>query len=159
MKTLIPKSATSPVNILLIGNNPIEMGPVLDKLKQVRTRKIITEIAFDLKSIIERLVKFNPNFIFIDDNIGREELVHTVNRLSANRKTRDIPITVLKNNNYREALASSSIQDYLLKQNLTTEALYNTIKNTLRFKRTQRYLAQATSRSKKGILNFFEKRD
>jgi hypothetical protein len=104
-------------------------------------------------------VKFNPNFIFIDDNIGREELVHTVNRLSANRKTRDIPITVLKNNNYREALASSSIQDYLLKQNLTTEALYNTIKNTLRFKRTQRYLAQATSRSKKGILNFFEKRD
>ena len=33
------------LNVLLIGNNPMEMGTVLDKLKQVRTQKIITEIA------------------------------------------------------------------------------------------------------------------
>jgi hypothetical protein len=152
MKTILSKSPGSkPVNILLIGNNPIEMGPVLEKLGQVRTRKIITEIAFDIKSIVERLVNFHPNFIFIDDNIGKEELVQTINKLSSSRKTKNIPITVLKNNNYKESLASDSIQDYLLKQNLSADVLYNTIKNTLRFKRAQRLLFLAY-RNRKGLL-------
>jgi PleD family two-component response regulator len=152
MKTLLEKkSSAEPVNILLVGNNPIEMGPVLEKLHQVRKRKIITEIAFDIESIVERLVKFRPNFIFIDDNIGSKELLETVGKLSSHKRTRGIPITVLKNNNYREVLASTSIQDYLLKQNLSTEALYNTIKNTLRLRQAQRYLYQAY-KNRKGML-------
>ena len=73
------------MNVLLVGNNPIEMGGVLEKLKQVRGQRIATEIAFDLKSILERLLRFQPNFILIDDNIGRHELMETVNTLSANR--------------------------------------------------------------------------
>jgi len=152
MKTLIQKKSSSePVNILLVGNNPIEMGPVLEKLRQVRNRKIITETAFDIQSIVERLVKFHPNFILIDDNIGRDELLQTVNKLSSTRKTKNVPITVLKNSNYKEALASTSIHDYLLKQNLSADTLYSTIKNTLRFRRTQRLLSQAF-KNRKGML-------
>lgn len=132
-----------PINILLIGNNPIEMGSVLDKLKQVRGQRIITEIAFDVRSILERLIRFNPNFIFIDDNIGRNELNETVKSLASNKKTKDVPITVLKNSNYQESLASSTLLDYLLKQNLSPENLYKTVKNSLRFRRTQLYLYQA----------------
>ena len=142
---------TKPVNVLLIGNNPIEMGSILEKLNQVRNRRIITEIAFDLKSILERLLNFNPNFILIDDNIGRTELLETVNKLSSNKKTRDIPITVLKNSNYEEALGSTSILDYLLKQNLSADSLYNTVKNSLKFRRAQLYLYQAYKK-RKGLL-------
>ena len=144
METNLQNSkALDPINILLIGNNPIEMGSVLDKLKQVRGQRIITEIAFDLRSILERLIRFNPNFIFIDDNIGRNELNETVKSLASNKKTKDVPITVLKNSNYQESLASSTILDYLLKQNLSPENLYKTVKNSLRFRRTQLYLYQA----------------
>ena len=144
METNLQNSkALDPINILLIGNNPIEMGSVLDKLKQVRGQRIITEIAFDLRSILERLMRFNPNFIFIDDNIGRSELSETVKSLASNKKTKDIPITVLKNSNYQESLASSTILDYLLKQNLSPENLYKTVKNSLRLRRTQLYLYQA----------------
>ena len=128
------------LNVLLIGNNPMELGTVLEQLKQVRAQKIITEIAFDLKGIVERLIMFRPNFIFIDDNIGRIKLREMIKQLSSNRKTKDIPITVLKSSNYHEALGSSSILDYLLKQNLSADALYNTVKNSLRFQKTQRYL-------------------
>jgi len=144
--------AMDPINILLIGNNPIEMGSVLEKLKKVRGQRIITEIAFDLRSILERLMRFNPNFIFIDDNIGKNELMETVKSLSANKKTKDIPITVLKNSNYHESLASSSILDYLLKQNLSPEDLYKTVKNSLRFRRTQLYLYQAYKKRKDQLL-------
>jgi CheY-like chemotaxis protein len=151
MKTNIQThSSAKPVNVLLVGNNPIEMGNVIEKLNQVRTRKIITEIAFDLKSILERLLHFRPNFILIDDNVGRIELQEAVNALSSNKRTKDIPITVLKNSNYRESLGASSILDYLLKENLSSESLYNTWKNTLRFRRTQLFLHRAFQR-KKGL--------
>jgi len=144
METRIePLGRTGTVNVLLVGNNPMDMGGVLDKLKQVRGQRIATEIAFDLKSILERLLRFQPNFILIDDNIGRQELMEAVNKLSANRSTRDIPITVLKNSNYSESFGSTSILDYLLKQTLSPEDLYKTLKNTLRFRKTQRYLYRA----------------
>src|SRR5688572_17970089 len=90
---------TDSVNILLIGNNPIEMSSMLNTISKIPGRKIITEIAFDLKSSWMRLTTFHPNFILIDDNIGREELGNTVDSLSHNVQTRDIPITVLKNSN------------------------------------------------------------
>jgi CheY-like chemotaxis protein len=138
----------NPLNVLLIGNNPMELGTVLDKLNEVRAQKIITEIAFDLRSILERLMRFNPNFIFIDDNIGRQGLQETLKQLSSNRKTKDIPITVLKNSNYQEALGASSVLDYLLKQNLSADALYNTVKNSLRFRRTQLYLYKMCQKKK-----------
>jgi hypothetical protein len=137
------------IHVLLIGNNPMEMGTVLDKLQQVRAQKIITEIAFDLRSILERLIRFNPNFIFIDDNIGRSELQETLKQLSSNRKTKDVPITVLKSSNYHEALGASSILDYLLKQNLSADALYNTVKNSFRFRRTQAYLSKIYHKRKR----------
>ena len=151
-KSIQTPRAAEPLNVLLIGNNPIEMGRVLEKLQQVRGHKIITEIAFDLKSILERLMRFRPNFILIDDNIGKSELLVTINALSSNRKTKDIPITVLKNSNYHEAMGSASILDYLLKQNLSPEALYNTVKNSLKFRRTQLYLYQAYRKRKNQLL-------
>lgn len=159
MKTLFTTTSSSePLNILLVGNNPIEMGPVLEKFKQVRTRKIVTETAFDFSSLAERLAKFHPNFIFIDDNIGRNELAQTVHKLSSNRKTRNIPITVLKNNNYQESFYSKSIQDYLLKQNLSPENLYNTIRNALRLKKTQRFLSEIYNKRKGMLTKLMEKK-
>lgn len=136
------------LNVLLIGNNPIEMGTVLDKMNQIHSQKIITEIAFDLKSILQRLIRFKPNFIFIDDNIGRRELQQTVRELASHAKTKHIPITVLKSSNYREAFWASSILDYLLKENLSADALYNTVRNSLKFRKTQLYLNKVYQKRK-----------
>lgn len=143
-------------HILLIGNNPIEMGKILDSINQVPGKKIITEIAFDVKGCLERLVKFRPNFILIDDNIGSVELAQTVSTLSTNRKTRDIPITVLKNSNYRESYAPIGILDYLLKQNLSPEVLYSTLKNSLKFRRAQLLLYKAYKKRKGQLLRILK---
>lgn len=145
-------STAEPIHVLLVGNNPIELSAVLKKLQDVRGFKIVTEIAFDVKSIMERLIRFNPNFILIDDNLGKSELKQTINALSGNAKTKDIPITVLKNSNYHESFMANSILDYLLKQNLSADAIYNTLKNSLRFKRTQLYLYQMYQKRKDFIL-------
>lgn len=100
------------------------------------------------------MLKFQPNFILIDDNIGRVELSQTVDSFTQHSKTRHIPIAVLKNSNYEESIMSADIADYLLKKNLTAEALYNALKNVLKFSRTRQYLLKAYNKRKKQFLKF-----
>jgi CheY-like chemotaxis protein len=148
MEIKIAETQTKPLNVLLIGNNPIDMSRTLEKINAIQGRRIITEIAFDLKSIVHRLLRFTPNFILIDDNIGRAELAEAVNELSHNRKTKDIPITIIKNSNYQEASLSNSVMDYILKQNFSSESLYTALLNSLKFRRTQQYLHKVYQKRK-----------
>jgi DNA-binding NarL/FixJ family response regulator len=134
---------TNPLHVLLIGNNPIELSGILEKLNQIRGPRIVTEIAFDLQSILQRLVRFQPHFILLDDNIGRTEMALTIQALESNHKTKNVPITLLKSSNYEEALGASGILDYLLKQNLSSDGIYTMLRNSLKFKRTQEYLYNA----------------
>ena len=112
----------------------------------------MTEIAFDLTSIGQRLLNFRPNFILIDDNIGVTILTQTVERLSSNPKTRDIPITVLKNSNYSGSVVSNDIMDYVLKRNLTSEALLKSLGNSLKFKRTRQLVMIAIKKRPNRLL-------
>src|SRR5690606_22945437 len=136
------RQSTEPLNILLVGNNPIDLTRTLEKINQLDGRRIVTEIAFDLRSLVERLMRFRPNFILIDDNIGKEELTQAIQTLTASRKTKDVPITVLKNSNYQEA-SSNGILDYVLKHNFSAESFYTMLRNSLKFRRTQLYLYKA----------------
>ena len=139
-----------PLNVLLVGNNPIDLTRTLEKINQIHGRRIITEIAFDLRSIVERLMKFNPNFILIDDNIGKSELTQTINTLSKSRKTKDVPITVLKNSNYHES-STAGILDYVLKTNFSADSFYSILRNALRLKRTQLLLYKAYQKRKRQL--------
>ena len=151
METKVQLSTPSkPLHVLLIGNNPIDLTKTLEKLNQIHGLRIITEIAFDLRSIVERLINFNPNYILIDDNIGRSELAQTINTLSKGRKTKDVPITVLKNSNYHESSATG-ILDYVLKQNFSADSFYSMLRNTLKFKRTQLFLSKAYQKRKRQL--------
>jgi hypothetical protein len=134
-------------NVLLIGNNPIELSRVFDHIEHTRGRKVITEIAFDLKSGLQRLIKFKPSHIVIDDNIGRESLFQAVTMLSNRAKTKNIPITIIKNSNYLEAVSFGAM-NYILKDNLTGESLFVALVNSLKFKKTQEYLRKAYDKRK-----------
>lgn len=137
MITEIKSSTVSEkLNVLVVGNNPIELSRVFEKLHKVPGKDIITEIAFDLKSSLERLIKFQPQYILIDDNIGKAELKTTVTALTKGRKTKNIPITVLKNSNYHEAINTGAL-NFVLKESLSAELLYQELKNSLRLKKTQ----------------------
>ncbi len=140
--------------VLVVGNNPTELGFVFEALNKIRERKILTEIAFDIQSILDRLVHFTPEYIVIDDNIGKVELRAMVNRLLHSKKTRHIPITVLKNSNYLEAI-NTDVMNYVLKQTITAESLYMALVNSLRNKKTQQLLLESYAKRKRQLLNFF----
>jgi CheY-like chemotaxis protein len=147
IKSLSPEK----LKVLVVGNNPIELGRVFDTLNSIRNIGIITEIAFDLKSILERLVRFSPNYILIDDNIGKLELKIAVEALHHERKTKNIPITILKSSNYHEAI-NTGVMNYVLKDSLTGESLHTALKNSLKFKKTQLYLSRAYKKRKGQVM-------
>jgi CheY-like chemotaxis protein len=144
-----------PLQVLLIGNNPIDMGKILEKLSHLRGKKVVTEIAFDLKSILGRLISFKPNYILIDDNIGREELNETVKALTKKNATRNVPIAVLKNSNYQESVGASAAVDYILKTNFSADSLYSRVRNSLKLKRTHMFLQQSYRKRRKALKNIF----
>lgn len=146
------RQASDPLNLLLVGNNPIELSSILSKIEMIPGKQILTEIAFDLKGLFERLMNFRPNYILIDDNIGRRELTQVLNALAGSKRTKDIPVTVLKNSNYEETHGSSGVMDYVLKQNLSTESILNTVKNSLKLRRTQLFLYRAYNLRKRQLV-------
>src|SRR5258706_16030366 len=135
------------LKVLLVGNNPTDLGRVFDSLNGIPGKRIMTEIAFDLKTIVDRLTRFTPNFIVIDDNIGKVELRNSVQALLHHRKTKQIPITVLKNSNYQEAI-TSGVLNYILKEHLTGESLYRALKNSMKSRQTHPYLYVAYKKRK-----------
>jgi CheY-like chemotaxis protein len=143
------KTHSDVVRVLVVGNNPIDLSGVSTKLL-MKTQPIQTQIAFDMKSLQERLQHFLPDYIVLDDNLGRTELKEAVKWLLKDKRTRQIPITVLKNSNYIETIGNGAL-NFVLKQNLTGEALYRAMTNSLKFRKTQRYLAEAY-RKRKGQL-------
>ena len=135
------------LKVLVVGNNPIELSRVFENLRNIQGSKLVTEIAFDFKSIRERLLTFKPNFIFIDDNIGKVELKNMVQSLNTRNKTKNIPITVLKNSNYQESV-TFGVMNFLLKENLTPEALYKSFIYSMQFMKTHRYLLESYQKRK-----------
>lgn len=139
------------LQLLLVGNNPIELSKILDRLNEVKGGKINTAFAFDLKSSLQCLLTFKPSHILIDDNIGKSELSNSINRLQSRRKTKDIPITILKNSNYQETVSWGAL-NFILKSNLTGELLYRSLLNSSKYRRAQLYFQQAY-RKRKGQLS------
>jgi hypothetical protein len=80
------------VNVLVLGNNPTELSAVFDILKKVKHWPVRAEYAFDLPGTLQALGRFKPNYILIDDNIGRQKLRLAVEQLMHHRKTKTFPL-------------------------------------------------------------------
>lgn len=144
------------LKILVVGNNPIDLSKMLTSIQRINDRKVITEIAFDAQSILDRLETFRPDFILLDDNIGRSALKEVVRSLHSERVTREIPIAVIKNSNYSEAI-SNGVIDFILKESLTADSLYRTVANSLKVRKTQQYLYQAYKQRKGQLMRLFRR--
>lgn len=153
LHTLMSMETGETLKLLVVGNNPIELSRVLEQIEKIDRQKDV-KIAFDFHSIIDRLAHFTPDFILIDDNIGRNELRQVVDQLLSERRTRNIPITVLKNYNYREAI-TSGVMEFLLKENLSGDKIYKALRNSLKMRKTEMYLINSYKKRKGQLLRIF----
>lgn len=154
METLDKQNSTSSINVFLIGNNPIELSSVYEKLQNIKSNIFNAEIGFEFDGLFNRIKRFNPSCILIDDNIERVKIKKLLKKLTHNSLTKNIPVTVLKNSNYKEGF--SEAQDYLLKEDLTSEKLSRSILNSIRFRRMQLFVVKKYRKNKSLLLSLFE---
>ncbi len=126
-------NTTQPINVFLIGNNPIELSSIYEKLKELKNKSFQTEFGFELRGIYKKIIRFNPACILIDDNMERSYMKKLTLKLATNKRTRDIPITILKNNNSDSYIANA--EEFLLKESVTSELLSKSILNSIRLKK------------------------
>lgn len=147
------KQHTDHFNVLLIGNNPIELSDIYNRLICLKDKKFIAEIAFDIKSALKSRLKFKPSFILIDDNIGKPALSKLINSLAHYKETEDVPITILKNSNSGDSVQEA--QEYILKEHADGQSLAKALLNSRRLKKTQDLIRKTYYTNKKILKKAF----
>ncbi|GAB3330777.1 hypothetical protein GCM10027429_08550 [Marivirga atlantica] len=144
MKAIIPlqkspsKSvSTQGLKVLLVGNNPIEMSKIYDQLKSLKERIAKIDISFDDRETLAYVNSHKPNCILIDDNYGSSPIKKLMTSLK-NVKNNSASLTLLKTKNTTELLVG--FQEYLMKESITADRLYSSLKNGLKFRKTRAYL-------------------
>jgi DNA-binding NarL/FixJ family response regulator len=141
------------ISVLLIGNNPVELGHVYDFLKNFKPITFIANTSFSLKDSLLKLKEI-PNCILVDDNFKDSNINELIREINENEETCEIPVTLLKTSNYNEVNVSG-IADFLLKDGLSSENLTRCITNVIKFKKTRRYLYNNYTKNKRRVRKFF----
>ena len=148
------ENKNSVVDILLVGNNPMEMSEIYDKLKSYKRGFLQMQISFELKGLLKKIIKLNPKSIVIDNKYKREELQKVVASLMTHAKTRHIPITLIKHSNYEDVYLG--VDDYVLSSALSAPNLVASVKNSTKFRATSNYLKTVYSDKKSSLLSWMQ---
>lgn len=140
------------VDVLLVGNNPLEMSEVYNRLKNYRFGNINASITFELKGLVEKIIKLKPNSVLIDERYKTDELRKVISSLANHAKTRHIPITLIKHSNYSNVQLGAD--DYVMGSALTAEYLLSSIKHSPRFKKTSSLLKGLYASPRAGLFGW-----
>ncbi|MGJ3235028.1 hypothetical protein [Marivirga sp.] len=145
-------NSNNDINVLLVGNNPLEMSIVYEKLYDLKDKIKRIETAFSQADMLNKIHLTHPNCIILDDNLGLKPLkaiIKNVNELSKEA----ISITLLKTHNKQEV--TSGVQEYILKDGIDSIRIYNALRNALKFKKTQQFFRIKYYSGKRNIKRLF----
>lgn len=140
------------INVLLVGNNPIEMSALYEGLQNLKGKITKVSTSFSDEDTLKKIASDSPNCIIIDDNLGLTGLKSLIDKINQLGKDA-ISITLLKTKNTQEAIYG--VQEYLLKESLTPERIYQSLKNAIKFRKTQKYLKVKYYTGKKRLKRMF----
>ncbi len=140
------------INVLLVGNNPIEMSALYEGLQNLKGKITKVSTSFSDEDTLKKIASDSPNCIIIDDNLGLKSLKILIDKINQLGKDA-ITITLLKTKNTQEVIYG--VQEYLLKESITPERIYNSLKNAIKFRKTQKYLKVKYYTGKKRLKRMF----
>ncbi|MDQ3392812.1 MAG: response regulator [Bacteroidota bacterium] len=126
-----------PINILLIGNNPRDLGSISQYLRASR-RKFHAEAVFCIRDCNKYIIKNQPDCILIDENLGQENVEEILDELNSDYRTNNLAITILRQENSPK-IYYSAVQTYVIKEKLSKEGLTDAILKAIKSKKSQRY--------------------
>jgi response regulator of citrate/malate metabolism len=121
------------------------LNTLKDKIKSIET-------AFSHEDMLKKINLMHPNCLLLDDNIGLNPLKAIVNNVNELSKE-VISITLLKSHNRQEV--TSGVQEYLMKDGLDGNRIYNALRNAVKFKKTQQFLRIKYYSGKRNLKRMF----
>lgn len=128
------------LSVLLISNNPIEMSKIYEYIKKVRGRSITLNTAFSMAECVGKALRLRPDCILIDDSFSKSQIEEMVTKVNKHKNI-NTSFALLKTSNYGVA-AANGIQEFMLKDDLSSEKLVRSILNAMRLKQTQNFLVR-----------------
>ena len=142
--------STTVQRVLLVGNNPIELSDIHETMKKSRKVQFESDFVFDVGDLAKRLSRFNPDYIVIDDNLGKKDLNRVFKLLRNDSATASIPITIVQNSNI-DNLPREGADEFILKNNVTPKSLTRALFNSLKVHEMRNYLRQSYLKRKQKL--------
>ncbi len=114
--------------VLIIGNNPLELAEIYDKLSNSRKKYYMVDVSFNLKDGKHRTFKNNPDVILLDDNLDYKGMSDFTSMIKSNPKFINLKFILMKTSNQKYILLDQ-VEDYLLKPAINTDILDKVISN------------------------------
>ena len=127
---LLATPASKEIRVLMIGNNPREMGCLSNHLRNFRWKRFAVNATFDLKEGWKIAQYFKPDYILIDGLFEPEEIKAFTGQIRERKSTHSAIIALLKENSATE-LVIPGVQDYLLKDNIISDTFALDILNVI----------------------------
>ena len=131
LKSISKSPVSTGLSVLLVGNNPLEMSSIYEQLKSLKEKVTAIYISFNEQEALKFISSNHPNCVLIDDNYGKSAVNMLLSKLKA-IKNPSYTLTLLKTKNTADPYFG--FQDYLMKEGISAERLYSTLKNSINFK-------------------------
>lgn len=141
------------MNILMIGNNPIELSNVDESVANFSRGALKTTFLFDFTKLTDSIKNINPAGVFIDDKLNIEDIKRAIFRLHRNKNTAHIPVTIIKSSNFAN-YPNLGADDFILNSAITGKAIYKSVLNGKRFRKSRIYFKKVY-RTQQGRFNNF----
>lgn len=113
----------STANVLLVGNNPLELAHCSQLLSTFKKRRFKIDTAFNSEECFKKAAKSKPSVIILDDSVGFMNLIEITEKLYKDSRFQNIPVVILKSSNYYHAGMTANAVDFVLKENLESAGL------------------------------------
>lgn len=143
------------MNILMIGNNPIELSDVDRSVFNFSRGALKTTFLFDLTTLATSLKNLNPSGVFIDDKLNIKEIKRAIFRMHRNKNTAHIPVTIIKSSNFAN-YPNLGADDFILNSSMGGQSIYKSVINGKRFRKSRIYLKKAYRKQQGRFMEFVD---
>ena len=130
---LLATPASKEIKVLMIGNNPREMGCLSDHLRNFKWKRFAVNATFDLKEGWRIAQYFKPDYILVDSSCGEGPIRNLIAQIRTRKSTRMATVALLKEDNSGQLLIPGG-QDYLLKDNIVSDTFAYDVLNAIALK-------------------------
>lgn len=106
--------ATPSIGVLMVGNNPMELGQYCRSLINFREAKFTIETVFNIGEFFRNIAKFKPSVVVLDDSVGFMSMMEITDKMLTDVRFAHIPVIVIKNSSYHHATLKKGVDAFVM---------------------------------------------